>query len=49
VEQSPAASIADVISQSLGAGATTVSEVEKGGASAAPPIGGHLDGLCVFD
>jgi hypothetical protein len=49
VEQSPAVSTAEVLSQSLGVVAMTASELEKGGTSTAPPIGGHQDELCVSD
>jgi hypothetical protein len=45
--QSPAASAADVSSQTLGAGATAASEAEKGGASDAQPVGGHRDNICM--
>jgi hypothetical protein len=49
VEQSPVASTTDISSQAPGAEMTVASEVEKGGTSAAPPVEGHQDDLCVSD
>jgi hypothetical protein len=41
VEQSLAASVAEVSSQAIGVGVAVVSEAERGGTSTAPPIGGR--------
>jgi hypothetical protein len=49
MEQSPAVSIANVMSLAVGAGATMVSVTEKVGISATPPIRGEQDGLCMAD
>jgi hypothetical protein len=38
-------SVAEVSSQALGTGVTVASEVEKGGASTALPVGGQQDDL----
>jgi hypothetical protein len=47
VEQLPTTSTADVSSQVLRARETAAPEAGKGGASGAPPVGGHQDDLCM--
>jgi hypothetical protein len=49
VEQSPAASTADVSFQPLGGGVTAASEAEKGGASGSQPVKGRQEYLCMSD
>jgi hypothetical protein len=49
VEQSPAVSTTDVMSSTVGVGATAASTAEKAGTSNARTVGGGQDDLCMAD